>query len=80
MMIIRGVHTQTETEKSRDFDRDRNLEIFCQRSHTRKNSRSLKKKIGSMGENRELRMPEIDLKVGPKPLDSPHTRAIHGAI
>ena len=38
------------------------------------------KKIGSMGENRELRMPEIDLKVGPKPLDSPHTRAIHGAI
>ena len=43
------------------------------------------KKIGSMGENRELRMPEIWPKVGPKPAGAcdlarakPH--AVHGGI
>ena len=66
-----GVHTQTETEKSRDF-----LPAF---THKEKFTLTGKKSV-RLGENRELRMPEIDLKVGPKPLDSPHTRAIHGAI
>ena len=44
--------------------------------HTQgKISRSLKKKICSMGENHELRTPKIDLKVSPKPLDYPQACA-----
>ena len=34
-----------------------------------------RKKICSMGENRELRMPEIYLNVGFQPLDYPQSRA-----